>query len=890
MEEIYLTDLIDKDTLQMLQDGFSKLTGMAALTTDKDGNPVTEGSGFTDFCKNQIRKSEIGCKRCIECDKKGAFLSFRNKKISAYFCHSGLIDFAAPIVADGQIVGAFVGGQVLPKKPNENYYRKSALEIGLDPDEMVEAVRKVNVVDIETINNSAAHLGSVASAMSKLAMGQRAAINLSYELERAAQMKADFLANMSHEIRTPMNAVIGMAEMALREDIPDTAREYITQIKASGKSLLAIINDILDFSKIESGKLEIVEVEYEVMSIINDIVNVIESRIGDKDIELIVNADPNLPHILYGDDVRIKQMITNLANNAVKFTNSGAVTLEMTFEEIDSENIWLDVSIRDTGIGIKEEDIGKLFQSFQQVDSKRNRNIEGTGLGLAITQQLAYLMNGGVDVQSVYGKGSLFHFRIPQKVIDRREEAVVKNKEKIFAVGMFRNEYMQNSWQFCLALYGIHYEIADNYARLLELKEEGANYFFLEYACIGSRLRAFAEREQDVTCVAVIDPFVKISDKENFIWMKKPLYCLNLAAVFNGENMLNLHNNNGSDEMRFTAREANVLIVDDNGINLTVAEGLLKPLEMHIDTASSGKMAITMVQEKDYDLIFMDHMMPEMDGVETTHSIRELGGKYLDIPILALTANALSGVKEMFIQEGMNDFVPKPIEIRTIASKIKQWLPQEKVHMLTQEEMKEQDTDKMPEIVLEGIDIKQGMSFAGTVELYKKVLRDYYVVIEKKANLIAEYERNDEIEAYTIEVHALKSASRLIGAEKLATLAERLEEAGNEGNIELIHEKTEKMLLMYRNYQNILKDYAPTKEKEKGKEKISKQIVISLCDQLAEAADMLDLDTMEMLVKELKKYQFDDREKDYLLQVEEAVQNIDSDSLIEVLDKWKKLW
>lgn len=891
MKEIYLTDLIDKNTLQVLQDGFSKMTGMAALTTDKEGKPVTEPSNFTDFCMNKVRKSKLGSQRCRECDRRGANISHQNGKPRAYYCHSGLIDFAAPIVADGEIVGSIIGGQVLPAKPEERYFREKAKELEIEPDTLIDSLRDVKIMDIHQINKAAEYLGTVASVMSKLAVRQHDAIALSIELEHAAHLKADFLANMSHEIRTPMNAVIGMAEMALREDIPDTAREYIMQIKSSGKTLLAIINDILDFSKIESGKMELNETEYEIMSIINDIAGIIETRIGEKEIELIVNADPNLPYKLYGDDIRIKQMITNLANNAVKFTRKGAVTLEMTFEPLDDKNIWLDVSVRDTGIGIKEEDLGKLFVSFQQVDSKRNRNIEGTGLGLVITQQLACLMNGGVDVQSVYGKGSLFHFRIPQRIVDPRNAAEVRGKADIFAVGMFRNDYLARSWKFCLELYGIRYELISTQEELEAFKSEGVNYFFAEFECLTPELREFAAREKGITCVAVIAPFFKVEDRENFVWLKKPIYCLNLAAVFNRENILDLRIGDGSDEISFEAPEAKVLIVDDNTINLTVAEGLLKPLDMQIDTASSGKMAIKMAQEKEYDLIFMDHMMPEMDGVEAAHFLRQLGGIYESIPIIALTANAVGGAKEMFLSEGMNDFVPKPIEVRTIVAKLKQWLPPEKIHILTKKEQEEQQEDSGgKQLVLEGIDVAQGMSYAGTPELYEKVLRDYYAVIEKKAALIEEYGKKEMVPEYTIEVHALKSASRLIGAEELAKQAEALEAAGHEGNLEMIHEKTGEMLSMYLKFLDVLEDYAPEEETGgEGKVSISKEEFADIYEQMLEAADMLDLDLMEEMVDLLRQYLFEEKEREYFLQAAEAVQNIDTETLVQVMEEWREL-
>ena len=267
----------------------------------------------------------------------------------------------------------------------------------------------LKVVDQYTVDNAAKFLRMTADMLSEMAHNKYLVYEANIALEKSGNMKSDFLANMSHEIRTPMNAVIGMAEMALREELPPTAREYIYQIKAAGKSLLTIINDILDFSKIESGRMDINEVDYEPMSIVYDVANIVMTRLKGKDVELVIDIIPDLPSGLRGDNIRIKQVLLNLANNAAKFTSQGKIGMKMGFTQINPDEIELYVSVEDTGIGIKKEDIEKLFQSFQQVDSKRNRNIEGTGLGLAISKRLLTLMDGDIWVESEYEKGSRFY-------------------------------------------------------------------------------------------------------------------------------------------------------------------------------------------------------------------------------------------------------------------------------------------------------------------------------------------------------------------------------------------------------------------------------------------------------------------------------------------------
>ena len=417
--DLYLTDLISRDILQKMQDAFSRLTGMSVITTDTNGIAVTEGSYFSDFCKNYTRNSPVGCMLCAKSNKAGAELALQEGKSIIYPCYAGLMNFGAPIMVEGKLVGCVIGGQVITEMPDPVKMKIIAAEIGADLNEYLEAFQKVKVVDIEEIDNAAKFLSAMVEVMSDMASNQYLVHQAKADMERTSNMKSDFLANMSHEIRTPMNAVIGMAEMALREDLPGPARNYINQIKEAGKSLLTIINDILDFSKIESGKMDINVVEYEPMAVINDVTNIVMTRLKGKDVELLLDISPNLPNKLLGDNVRIKQVLLNIANNAAKFTNTGKIMLKMYYLQIDDGNIELHISVEDTGIGIRKEDRYKLFRSFQQLDSKRNRNIEGTGLGLAISKQLLHLMKGDIWVESEYEKGSIFSFFIPQKVVDK---------------------------------------------------------------------------------------------------------------------------------------------------------------------------------------------------------------------------------------------------------------------------------------------------------------------------------------------------------------------------------------------------------------------------------------------------------------------------------------
>ncbi len=702
--------------------------------------------------------------------------------------------------------------------------------------------------------------------------------------EEANRAKSDFLSNMSHEIRTPMNAIVGMTEILLRSDMGQQERGYLTNIKNSGAALLEIINDILDFSKIESGKIEIIEDEYEPMSMLSDLGMIFLNRIGDKPIELLFDVDKELPLKLYGDSLRIRQVIVNMVNNAIKFTEEGSVKLTIKMTHIEEYQIRLDVSVKDTGQGIRKEDMNKLFGVFQQVDTKRNRTKEGSGLGLSISKRFVDMMGGTIGVNSEYGKGSEFYFSVPQRIISGQRAATVKeeiagSRQKLVSGLMHIPELMETLKNLAEG-YGMRY--IDCYEA--EKNKTEIDFFFVD----GTVYQQTKEVLMDYFSTHATDLFVLQNPMQDAMWeehvttVNKPLYTLNFCQAVNHEKSEGLTKTDNG--MNFIAPEAKILIVDDNEMNLKVACGLLQPLQMQIDTAESGKKAIELVQSKQYHIVFMDHMMPVMDGVETTQKIRALDNNFFrTMPIIALTANAVAGAKEIFVKAGMNDFVAKPIEIKDICAKIKRWLPSD----LICKSEKPVDAPRLAEAtelpVIEGLNVEEGVKNSGSLELFINLLGDFYKLIDMKSTKIEKCLADGMIRDYTIEVHALKNTARMIGAIELSELFYKMEQCGNAEDLETIERENPHVMELYRSYKPILEPYG--KANEQDKKEVPKAEIIAALDKLNTAMDSFDLDGADAALEELEQYRLPEALGDMMESLRAFVADVAMEEVMEMSRK-----
>ncbi len=612
-------------------------------------------------------------------------------------------------------------------------------------------------------------------------------IDASERAVAASEAKSAFLSNMSHEIRTPINAVLGMNEMILRESDDKNILGYSENIRSAGSTLLGLINDILDFSKIEAGKMEIIPVDYDLSSVINDLVNMIQTKADAKGLKLEFEISREVPKLLHGDEVRIKQIVTNILTNAVKYTEKGRVTLCIDYEKIPDEEdcILLDVAVKDTGIGIKEEDMKKLFSEFDRIEEKRNRNVEGTGLGMSITKRLLEMMGSELQVESKYGLGSKFSFSLRQTVI---------------------------KW------------------------EELGDYEAAYKASLASR---------------------------------------------------------GKYHEKFRAPKAEILVVDDTPMNLEVFINLLKKTEIKIETAATGEEALSLAFDKEYDVIFLDHMMPDKDGIETLHEMRERkDAPNLQTPVICLTANAISGAREKYLAEGFDNYLTKPIDSVKLEEMLIEYLPEEKIIPAESDEDAETDETgdnmRIPDYItgISEIDTDTGIKNCGGIEEYMKTVEIYAKAVKDNADETEQFWKSADIKNATIKIHALKSSSRIIGATDLGELAQELENAGNENDTEKLGERIDELLYRYRKIGEALSPLIGVDEpNESDLNPISEDELGQMYTAISEFISVSDYDSVVDLIEALKGYRVPDNEKERRNALIKAADEVRYEDIKDIIEK-----
>lgn len=499
-------------------------------------------------------------------------------------------------------------------------------------------------------------------------------VEMKERAEEAAESKSAFLANMSHEIRTPMNAVKGFAELLAMTNLDQVQQKYISNIMNSSDALLDIINDVLDFSRMDAKRIELVLAEYDIMNLVSEVCNINNIRAEEKGLVFLADIAPDLPKTLKGDDIRIKQVLTNLLSNGIKYTVKGYVKLRM-YAKRTEQCFWLVCEIEDSGIGIKKEDIEDLFDAFSRVDIKKNRDVAGTGLGLAISKRLADAMKGSIEVESVYGKGSVFRFTIPQEVIDPSPSIKVRyeNKKKLLLVG--EPVKMENIAHLLQSMHIDHHLIAAD--GNLDIKDEYTHCLYDESV---SEHNIETLKSICVHCLFAEERRMKDSAeipemKERVIF--SPILPMDIKKFLEADNNdIEKKENINRNENRTSYSSLDVLVVDDNEINLMLCQEMLKTFDIDAQISDGGYDALSRCSKRKYDLIFLDHMMPEIDGIEVVQKLRAENGPNKDTPVIALTANVLNDVKNKYIEAGMNDYIPKPIEFDQLERVLKLWTPE----------------------------------------------------------------------------------------------------------------------------------------------------------------------------------------------------------------------
>lgn len=626
--------------------------------------------------------------------------------------------------------------------------------------------------------------------------------------EKANRAKSDFLSSMSHEIRTPLNAIVGFSECIASANSLEEAKDNAKDVITASNTLLEIVNGILDISKIEAGKLELVENDYDVKKLLNDVIKLIRVRIGDKPLEFKVNIAEDIPNALYGDHINVKKILINILTNAVKYTDQGYISMDVKCVKVNEEICRLIVSVKDTGRGIKQEDISKLFTKFQRIDEDRNTTIEGTGLGLAITKQLVNMMNGNIVVHSVYGEGSEFTVAIDQRLslakITQEEEIVEETDldltgKKILLVD--DNKLNIKVAEKILTKYNPTIDSCESGFECLE-KVKLNNYDLILLDDMMPKMKGsevlvkLKENPNFNTPVIVLTANAINGMEEQYLskgfngYLAKPIEKDKLFSILNkylgGTKTIQPVENKKVETTDYSNKK--VLVVDDNKVNITITCNFLKPYKFNIDFCESGKECLEK-SNNNYDLIFMDIMMPEMDGVETLHKLKE--NPNFNTIVIALTADAVEGAEQKYLNEGFDDYIAKPLIKEKLDNKIKRNINKNNINYLKEN----------------GINIDSSLELLGDIKTYNEILKEYVNSINEKITNLTNFKNNNDMDNYAILVHSLKSESRYLGFDKLADICLQHELKSKENDATYVNNNFNILLTELNNILEIVKQY-----------------------------------------------------------------------------------
>ena len=698
------------------------------------------------------------------------------------------------------------------------------------------------------------------------------------DLKAAENSRSDFLANVSHEIRTPINAVCGISEIMLNDDMPPNMRENVQDIQMAGRNLQRLISDLLDFTELQSGEITLAEEAYNVTSTVNDVMNMTMAQIENKQIELVVDCDAGIPRSLVGDEQKLRRVMINLLNNAVKYTQDGCVCLSVKYRK-ESYGVNLIVTVKDSGIGIKEENLEKIFTNFNQVDTKKNRQEGGIGLGLAISRALVLKMGGFIKISSEWEKGTEVQFVVPQKVLDEHPiiEVVDARENRVISyVNMEKYEYSltRESYRAMIGHMEKQMQLKNLLCRNLgemkrRLEKENFTHVFVGWEEYEEDPAFFENLSRNMKVTLIVDRKTwnqneRKLEHSRLLRIFKPFYALSIATVLNGD-VVQMEESHPSGRLRFVAPEASVLVVDDSLMNLKVVEGLLRPYQIRVFTAESGAEALEKLNSCDFDFVFMDHMMPEMDGVETLHKLRSRPGNYFqNVPVIALTANAVGGAREMFLQEGFQDFVSKPIELPVLERILRKYVPEYK----KEKEVPGTGTsDRLAPGCEQGEEIPcvnptLGIQYmGGNKEDYIDIVKVYWSSGRSKIQDIEGYFEQKDWKNYSILVHAVKSTSLGIGAEKLSEKAGKLEAAGGEGDGDYILKHHFDMIQSYRQTlkeleEKVLHHETASQEEQAAGAEIDGEKLKKLLQELAGALSSFESDSVKKALNQISIYSY----------------------------------